>query len=435
MSLNKEKVIVIGGGFAGLNCIRELAKNKNVEIILIDKHNCYVFQPLLYQVAVATLEPKDIAVAHRHILAKFQNVTCVMGKASRIDTDKKEVCLENGDLYDYDHLIVTAGASHTYFGNDDWEKHAPGLKTIRDALTIREKMLTSFEKAERLDSIKEAQKYLNFVVVGGGPTGVEIAGNIAEIITRTLTKNFRRIDIKRAKIFLVEGLPKLLPPYPDSLSERTKIDLMKLGVTVLTDSRVLNINSEGVQIGERFIHSNNVIWAAGNKVAPIYDSIDAEKDRAGRVVVNSDFSVPNHPEIFILGDGANYKYGKNKQPLFAIASVAIQQGRYLGKTLSKRFSKKVKSKKHKDKPFRYFDKGMLATIGAFKAVGSFKGIKFKGFIAWFIWGVVHIYYLIGFRNRLSVMLEWIIHHISGTRAARVIIHEIDETTPKNKKHH
>ncbi len=427
--MDRKKLIIIGGGFGGINVCLAL-KRANVEILLIDKKNHHLFQPLLYQAATATLSPSDISIALRELTARQENTYVIMGEVVKVDKSKKHVIMGNGDKFDYDYLVVAIGSKHSYFGNDHWEKVAPGIKTLKDALTIREHLLTSFEKAERLDSISESYKYLTFVIVGGGPTGVEFAGTIAELIRKTMRKNFRRISTEKARVYLIEGSDRLLPPFHPKLSERTKRDLEKLGVTVLTNRIVTNITESGVEVGDTFIESKNVIWAAGNTIPTLVNTLEVEQDRQGRVMVEKDLSVPYYPEIFVIGDAAHFKTDKGKI-LPGVATVAIQQGRFLGKLLKKEFKKKTPSKKGRA-PFKFFDKGNLATIGSFKAVGSMGRFRFTGVFAWIIWGFVHVAYLIGFRNRLSVMLEWAIHHITGARSSRIIHGTIDEVLPKRE---
>ncbi|NRA90256.1 MAG: NAD(P)/FAD-dependent oxidoreductase, partial [Simkaniaceae bacterium] len=372
------RVVVIGGGFGGLNCVKTLSK-ANFDVLLIDKKNHHLFQPLLYQVATAALSPADIATPLREILASQENATVIMGTVKKIDKEKRELILATGDHVPYDYLVVATGARHSYFGNDQWEPLAPGLKTVRDALQIRERVLISFEKAERMDSVQEAEKYLNFVVIGAGPTGVEMAGSIAEIAHNTMFRNFRRINPGKSKIYLVEGASRVLPPFPKKLSERARKDLEKMGVRVLTEKRVTNVTEEGVQVGEDFIQARNIIWAAGNTASPLLKTLDLPLDRQGRAMVEADLSLPDYPEIFVIGDAACC-LGKDGKPLPATAPTAIQQGRYVGKMIRRQVPK------DKRRPFKYFDKGGLATIGKNKAVGYFRGIHLKGLIAWIAWG-------------------------------------------------
>lgn len=422
------RVVIVGGGFAGLNCALTL-KKANLDVLLIDQKNHHLFQPLLYQVASAALSPADIATPLREIFSTQTNTTVIMGTVASIDKKKKEILLINGDHVPYDYLVIGAGARHSYFGNDQWEPLAPGLKTITDALKIRERILISFEKAERMDSIHEAEKYLNFVIIGGGPTGVEMAGAIAEIAHHTMFKNFRRINPEKSKIYLVEGAPRVLPPFPEKLSKRAHKDLEKMGVRVITGEMVTNITEEGAQVGEDFIAARNIIWAAGNQASPLLKTLDTPLDRQGRAEVEKDLSIPGHPEIFVIGDAA-CALGKNGKPLPAIAPTAIQQGRYVGKIIRRQIPKERR------RPFKYFDKGSLATIGKNKAVGYFRGLYFKGVLAWLIWGFIHIFYLVSYRSQFAVMLDWVFHYMTGLRGARLIHKNIDDELPKHdRKNH
>ncbi len=416
------KVLILGGGFAGLNAAKALGNTK-FDVWLIDKTNHHLFQPLLYQVASAALSPGDIAVPIREILSAYENVTVLMGQVERIDKEKREVVLQNGDRVGYEYLIVALGARHSYFGNDAWEEFAPGLKTLPDALRIRERILLSFEKAERCDSISEAKKYLNFVIIGGGPTGVEMAGAIAEIAYETMLKNFRRIDVTKTKIYLVEGSPHILPVYPEKLSEKAQKYLEHFGVHVITGKRVTNVTKEGVTVENLFIPCENILWAAGNQASPILKTLDVPLDKQGRVIVDSDLSVPGFPEIFVLGDAA-YALDRKGKPLPALAPVAVQQGRYVAYLLRKRLPKSERP------AFDYFDKGTMATIGKTKAIGMFGKLQFSGFIAWLAWCFVHILYLIGFRNRLIVLTRWLMSYFSSQRGARLINRSIEGELPK-----
>lgn len=418
------RVVVIGGGFAGLNTIKSL-KNAELDVILIDKSNHHLFQPLLYQVATAALSPAEIAYPLREVFRNQKNTMVVMGDVARIDKEKKQVILVNGDLIGYDYLVIATGARHSYFGNDQWEPFAPGLKTVSDALKIREHILMSFEKAERIDSFEESSKYLNFVVIGGGPTGVEMAGAIAEIARTTMLENFRRIRPEKAKVFLVEGLPHILPVYSEKLSHSAKEDLEQLGVKVITGKKVTNITSEGVQIEDDFIESKNVIWAAGNQASPLLKTLDVPLDRQGRVIVEPDLSIPGHSEIFVIGDASHAK-NEQEKPLPGTAPVAIQQGKYIAKLL------KNSSSPENRPPFRYKDKGSMATIGKGKAIAAIGKVEFGGFLAWLAWGVIHIAYLIGFKSKFSVLMQWVIVFLSGQRGVRLITKEIDPELPKHQ---
>lgn len=414
----KSKVIIIGGGFGGLNAAKAL-KKADVDILLIDKTNYHLFQPLLYEVATAALSPGEIATPLREILRHQENVSVIMGEVANINTHEKQVILSNQAWFEYDYLIVATGARHSYFGNDQWETFAPGLKTIPDALSIREQILISFEKAERAD-FGDILPYLTFVIIGGGPTGVEMAGAIAEIAYKTMFKNFRKINPKKAQIFLIEACPSILPSYPERLSKRAKKDLEKLGVRVLNNTKVTNIDSKGVQVEDSFIASKNVIWAAGNQASNLLTCLNTPLDRPGRVIVASDLSLPHFPEVFVIGDAAHVEY-KNKL-LPGIAPVAIQQGRYVAKIIAQDLAKDNR------KPFKYFDKGSMAVIGKAKAIAFIGKLQFTGFIAWLMWAFIHLVYLIGFRDRFVVLIEWVMTLISGKRGVRLIYNRsIDET--------
>ncbi len=418
------KVVILGGGFAGLNAAKALG-NSHFDVWLIDKTNHHLFQPLLYQVASAALSPGDIAIPIREILKPYPNVTVLMGEVVQIDKEKSHVLLKNGDQIGYEMLIVALGARHSYFGNDQWEPFAPGLKTLVDALKIRERILMSFEKAERCDSISEARKYLNFVIIGGGPTGVEMAGAISEIAYQTMLQDFRRIDTSKTKIHLIEGSPHILPVYPEKLSLKAQKYLEHFKVNVITGKRVIGVSHEGVTVEGLFIPAENVVWAAGNQASPVLKTLGAPLDRQGRVMVDPDLSLPNHPEIFVLGDAACTMDKKGK-PLPALAPVAVQQGKYIAQILRKKLPKNARP------PFTYFDKGTMATVGKTKAIGMFGKLQFSGLLAWFGWCFVHILYLIGFRNRMVVLMQWLFSYFSSQRGARLINRSIDEELPKKR---
>jgi len=422
------RVVIIGGGFGGLKAAKALSSTK-MDVLLIDKKNHHLFQPLLYQVASAALSPADIAIPLREILRNQLNTMVLMGEVIDIDKEKRLITLGNGEKYGYDYLIIATGARHSYFGNDAWESLAPGLKTLNDALAIRERLLISFEKAERCNSITEAAKYLNFVIIGAGPTGVEMAGAISEIAHKTMIRNFRRIKPQKARIYLLEAASRVLPPYPERLSKKARKALEKMGVQVLTDKRVINVSSEGVDLEDGAIESRNVIWAAGNQASPLLKHLDVDLDRSGRAMVDKDLSLPNHPEVFVIGDAAHV-LDKSGQPIPAIAPGAIQMGRYVARLIRKGTPKERRA------PFKFRDKGNMATIGRCRAVAFFRKIQFTGFLAWLAWGFIHILYLIGFRNRFSVGLNWFFHYFSGIRGARLIRASIkeDEFDPEKTSH-
>lgn len=418
------RVVIIGGGFGGLTVAKTLKKAK-LDILLVDKTNHHLFQPLLYQVASAALSPAEIAIPIREILRKQKNTSVIMGDVVQIDKKNKQVVLLNGDRIPFDMLVVAVGAMHSYFGHEEWEKFAPGLKTIKDALRIREEILISFEKAERIDSAAEAAKYLNFVIIGGGPTGVEMAGAIAEIAHKTMYKNFRRVRPEKSRIYLIEAASKILPPYPDKLSARAKEDLEKMGVRVVTRRMVTNVTDEGVETEGTFIPCKNIIWAAGNKASSLLKTLDVPLDKQGRVIVESDLSIPGNDDIFVIGDAANYA-GKDGIPLPAVAPTAIQQGKYVAHIIKDQLPKGSRP------AFHYVDKGSMATIGVAKAVAVVGKLKFTGFTAYLLWCFVHIVSLIGFRNRLTVFLEWILFYFAGQRGARLIYSSVEPSLQQKK---
>jgi NADH:ubiquinone reductase (H+-translocating) len=417
-NMNRPQVIVVGGGFGGLNIAKSL-KKADVDLLLIDKTNHHLFQPLLYQVATAALSPGDIAMPIRDILRKQENTTVLMGDVEAVDKEKKEIILGSKERFSYDYLVLAVGARHSYFGNNSWENFAPGLKTIDNALDIRQEILLTFERAERLFGQEDVSKFLNFVIIGGGPTGVEMAGAIAEIAYKTMFKNFRRIKPEKSKIYLLEAMPFILPAYSQKLSLRAKKDLEELGVNVLVGKKVINVTEEGVQFDNSFIPSKNVIWAAGNQASPLLKTLNVPLDRQGRVIVDKDLSIPDHEEIFVIGDAAHV-VGKDGKPLPGIAPPAIQEGRYVAKIIKKGIPKL------KRPPFRYFDKGSMATIGTSRAIATIGTFECAGFLAWAAWCFIHIAYLIGFRNRLSVMFQWLWIFTTGKRGVRLIYRSIED---------
>jgi len=403
-------VVIIGAGFAGLNAAKRL-RSAPVRITVLDRRNHHLFQPLLYQVAAAALNPSDIAMPIRHILRRQKNTEVLLGEVTAVDPAGKRVHLDGGSV-SYDYLIIATGATHSYFGNEQWSRFAPGLKTIEDALIIRRRVLLAYEMAEREQDPEQQQRYLNFIIVGAGPTGVELAGALAEISRQTLERDFRRIDPTRARIILLEGAPRVLPPYPEDLSEAAKRQLIKLGVEVHTGAQVTSIDGEGAVIGSQRIPARTVIWAAGVAASPLARSLGVPLDRAGRVVVEQDLSVPGHPEIFVVGDLAAVK--SDGKPVPGVAPAAIQEGRHAALNIAREIRGLGRL------PFRYRDKGSLATIGRAAAVADLGRVKFTGLIAWLAWLVVHIFYLIGFRNRVLVLLEWAWSYLTTQRGARLI---------------
>ncbi|PCI78028.1 FAD-dependent oxidoreductase [Candidatus Aerophobetes bacterium] len=417
--MSKKKVVIIGGGFAGINCAKKL-KNASLDITLIDKKNHHLFQPLLYQVATSTLSAPDIATPLRSLFKKQTNLKVIMGSVVTIDKQEKLIFLENGESIPFDYLVIATGTRHSYFGKDEWEEIAPGLKTISDAVKIREKILISFEKAERMEDTESQKPYLQFAIIGGGPTGVEMAGAIAELANKTLKNNFRNIDPSTSKIYLIEGLDRILPTFPSTLSHKAKENLSKMGVEVMTQKMVTHIDEEGVHFDGDFIPSKNIIWAAGNQASPLLKTLSTPLDKQGRAIVEQDLSITHFSNIFVIGD-ASCSYDIGKKVLPGIAPVAIQQGKYIAKILKKDLSTEKRF------PFVYFDKGSLATIGKNKAVGCFRKWTFSGVFAYFIWAFVHILYLVSFRNRIAVGLEWVFHYLNNSRRARLITKNIDKT--------
>ena len=404
------QVVIIGAGFAGLNAAKRL-RSAPVRITVLDRRNHHLFQPLLYQVAAAALNPSDIAMPIRHILRRQKNTEVLLGEVTEVDPAGKRVHLDVGSV-SYDYLIIATGATHSYFGNEQWSRFAPGLKTIEDALIIRRRVLLAYEMAERERDPELQQRWLNFIIVGAGPTGVELAGALAEISRQTLERDFRRIDPTRARIILLEGAPRVLPPYPEDLSEAAKRQLIKLGVEVHTGAQVTAIDDEGAVVGSQRIPARTVIWAAGVAASPLARSLGVPLDRAGRVVVEQDLSVPGHPEIFVVGDLAAVK--SDGKPVPGVAPAAIQEGRHAALNIAREIRSLGRL------PFRYRDKGSLATIGRAAAVADLGRVKFTGLIAWLAWLVVHIFYLIGFRNRVLVLLEWAWSYLTTQRGARLI---------------
>lgn len=416
------RVIIIGGGFGGLAAAKKLGRAK-VILQVLDRTNHHLFQPLLYQVASAALSPADVAVPIREILRKQNNTTVLMADIAKIDASLQVVEAANGEQFPFDWLVVAVGARHSYFGHPEWETFAPGLKTYAEAIEIRERVLLAFEHAERCDSRAAAAKYMRFVIVGGGPTGVELAGSIAEIARKTMLRNFRKIRPENAEIYLIEGANRLLLTYPEDLSQRAKRDLEGMGVKVLLNSPVTNINAEGVFIGNRLIPTSTVTWAAGNEAGPILRTIGVPQDRQGRIIVGPDLTIPGHQQIFVIGDAAHCQ-GKDGRPLPGIAPVAIQQGRYVAKLIRDDIPAA------KRKPFKYWDKGTMATIGRAKAVAVVGRWHFKGLVAWLAWCFIHVLYLVNFRNRLFVMLEWFFWYLTNQRSVRLIRRPIDERPNK-----
>lgn len=409
------RVVIIGGGFAGLNAAKLLGNVAGVEVTLLDRRNHHLFQPLLYQVATAGLSPADIAGPIRSILSRYRNVRVLQGEAQGFDLESQTLHTGFGDL-DYDYLIVACGAHHSYFGHDDWEQFAPGLKTVEQATEIRRRVLTAFETAERTSDPQERHKYLTFVIVGGGPTGVELAGAIGEMSRFTLAKDFRNIDSKLSRVLLLEAGPRILPMFSPEQASRATRDLEKLGVQIWTSSLVTRIDADGVEVGEERIRAGTVVWAAGVEASGLGKRLGGEVDRQGRVVVEPDLTVKGHANVFVVGDLAHFR-DESGRPLPGVAPVAIQQGRYVARLIRDELQGRPRE------PFHFVDKGQLATIGRSRAIAEFGRFKLHGWIAWLLWLVVHVYYLTGFKNRLLVVIQWGWSYLTFRRGARLIVNK------------
>jgi NADH dehydrogenase len=416
------RVVIVGGGFGGLYTAKSLGRAP-ISLTLIDRRNFHLFQPLLYQVATGALSPGEIASPLRHVLQKHRNTQVLLGEVVDLDVENRRVILRDGEA-PYDDLIIATGATHHYFGNDQWEPLAPGLKTIEDATAIRRRVLLAFERAEREADPTKRHAWLTFVIVGGGPTGVELAGALGEIANDTLRHDFRHINPAEARIILIEGEGRILPPFAPDLSAKAEKQLVSLGVKSLTGARVTNIEEESVTVKcggkDEHIPTRTVLWAAGVTASPLgkvlAERAGAQLDRAGRVLVEPDLSVPGHPEIHVIGDLANFAHQGGK-PLPGVAPVAMQQGRYVARLIQKRLSGKPVP------PFHYFNKGNLATIGRNRAVAEFGKLHLSGFVAWFVWVFVHLMYIVEFENRLLVLVEWVFNYITRNRGARLITNE------------
>jgi NADH:quinone reductase (non-electrogenic) len=407
------QVLVIGGGFAGLNAAKGLGGLRGVEVTLVDRTNHHLFQPLLYQVAMAGLSPADIAAPIRSMLSRYANIRVLQGEVRSLDLVRNVAVADFGEL-NFNYLIVACGARHSYFGHDEWEEYAPGLKTLEQATEIRRRVLSAYEEAERSLSPDDRKRLLTFAIVGGGPTGVELAGAIGEMSRFTLAKDFRNIDPTLARVILLEAGPRILPTFSEQQAARATRDLEHLGVQVWTSSTVTKIDADGVEIGGERIQTATVLWAAGVKASPLGQATCLEVDRQGRVIVEPDLSVTGHKNVFVAGDQACFMHQTGK-PLPGTAPVAMQQGRYLARTIRGDLAGNPRQ------PFRFVDKGQMATIGRSRAIVEIGRLKMAGFSAWLLWLVVHIYYLTGFKNRLLVVLQWAWSYVSFRRGARLIV--------------
>ncbi len=422
---DRPHVVIVGGGFAGLYAARAL-RRAPVRITLIDRCNHHVFQPLLYEVATAALSPADIAEPIRRIFSADANIQVLLGQVERIDPERRRVTLHDGHV-EYDYLILATGVTHDYFGHDEWAAHAPGLKTVEDALEIRRRFLLAFEAAEREADETARRAKLNFVIVGAGPTGVELAGTMSELARRSIQHDFRSIDPSTARVILIEGQARVLPGFPPILSERARADLLELGVEVKLNCRVTAIDEHGVMIGDERIEAENVFWAAGVAASPLGRSLGVPVDGVGRVRVEPDCSLPGHPEAFVVGDLAAIDDLRTGEPVPGIAPAAIQMGRYAARIIDRevRRSRRGEVPETSRAPFRFRDKGMLATIGRARAVGEVGVLRLRGLVAWLAWALIHIYFLIGFRNRTVVMIRWAWAYLVFSRGARLITGPVD----------
>lgn len=416
-------VVILGAGFGGLNAARAL-KRAPVRITVIDRANHHLFQPLLYQVATAALSPADISAPIRRILRRQNNVEVLLAEATAIDLPSRRVVLADGEV-DYDFLIVATGATHAYFGHEDWELLAPGLKTLKDALQIRQRILIAFEIAEREPDKRLRHEWMTFVIVGAGPTGVELAGTLAEVARQTLARDFRHIDTAEARVVLVEAATKVLGTFEDTLSAKAQDQLKRLGVDVRLGLPVSEITALGVQVGSEWIGARTIIWAAGVAASPLAQSLNVPLDRAGRVLVEPDLTVPGHDNVYVIGDLAHLE--QEGKPVPGIAPAAMQEGRQAASNLLRSLGGQERL------PFRYHDKGMLATIGRGAAVAHIGSIRASGYLAWLLWLFVHIFFLIGFRNRLLVMIQWAWSYITFDRGARLITEGLTRPLVSNRQ--
>jgi NADH dehydrogenase len=409
--MTRPRIVIVGGGFGGLYTAFGL-RRAEAEVIVVDRSNHHLFQPLLYEVATAALAGPDVATPIQKILSRQKNATVLLAEATGIDAARRVLTLRDGEV-PYDYLVVATGVTHSYFGNESWAAHAPGLKTLADAHEIRRRILLAYEHAERETDVERRREWLRFVVVGGGPTGVEVSGAMADIARRTLARDFRNFDPREAEIVLLEGGESILSTYPSDLAAKAVEQLAHLGVHVRTSTQVTGVDAGGVFVGDERISARTVVWAAGIRASSLLASVPGERDRAGRAIVSPDLSLPSHPEIFVIGDAAHVE--SEHGPVPGVAPAAIQMGSLTARNLIRTLSGAP------TEPFLYKDKGSLATIGRAAAIADFGGLKFSGFFAWMVWLVVHIFFLIGFRSRFIVMFEWAWLYITYQRSARVIL--------------
>lgn len=430
MNVARPQVLVIGGGFGGLECCKKLAKS-DVDVSLVDRQNYHLFQPLLYQVATAALSPADIAHPIRRILRNQTNVHVYMAEALGVDLEKQVVEFRTGRAH-YDYLVLAAGATHSYFGNEIWNVEAPGLKSVDDATEIRKRILLAFEEAEYEADLDSQRSKLTFVIVGGGPTGVELAGALKEIAVDTIPEDFRNVDTKTARIILVHSGPRLLQSFSESLSESALKDLQNMGVEVRLNSRVTGIDAEGVLVGTERIAAENIFWAAGVQAAPIGTTLGVPADSQGRIKVNPDLTIPGHPEVFVIGDMASVTDPDTGISVPGVAQAAIQAGKFVAERISGRIANSELPKS--EHVFRYRNKGNMATVGRAKAIAEIGRFRFHGWFAWVLWSLVHVLVLVGFRNRMSVLLSWLASYVFSSRGARLITGKTSFSVRKFREH-
>jgi len=415
----RPRVVIVGGGFGGIEAARALA-DAPVEVLMIDRRNYHLFQPLLYQVATAALNPSDIAAPIRRVFRRQRNVNVLLAEVTAVDLARRQVRIDQLPVA-YDHLVLAAGSTHSYFGHDEWEQRAPGLKTIDDATEIRRRFLLAFEAAEMEADDESRKASLTFVVVGGGPTGVELAGAMTEIARNIIPPDFRHVDTRTARVILIEGLPRVLPGMPERCSADALEQLRSLGVEVMLETRVTDVHADGVHCGDTFVAAHNVFWAAGVKASPLGETMGVELDRAGRVKVAADLSVPGHPEVFVVGDQAAVEDPDNGGQVPGVAQGALQAGRFVGGLLRRELEARAAGTEPPARPrFRYHDKGSLATIGRNKAVAAIGSVRLRGLVAWLIWAGVHVLFLVNFRSKLAVATSWLWTYLFHDRGARLI---------------
>ena len=419
MPEEKPRVVIVGGGFGGLEAAKKLA-GQDVRVTLIDRTNYHLFQPLLYQVATAALSPADIAAPVRAILSRWKNMEVILAEVQSVDVAAKKIKTTDMEI-PYDFLILATGARHSYFGHNEWEKLAPGLKSLEDAIELRRRLLMAFEYAEKITDEAARKAAMTFVIIGGGPTGVEMAGAIAEIARYTLAKDFRHIDPSQARVILIEADPRLLGSFPEDLSVSAMKQLVDLGVEVRTSVRATNLTETGLQVGDEFIPCRVKIWAAGNNASFVGKTLGVPIDRVGRVMVNDDLTIPGHPEVQVIGDLANFSH-QTGQPLPGVSPVAMQQGRHAATNILRMIKNRGPQR------FRYWDKGSMATIGRNKAVADLNFVHLSGLPAWLVWLFVHIIFLVGFRNRLAVLFQWAWAYFTFNAGARLITRNFQSET-------